>query len=327
MLEVSQTHSFQGRIAQIDRNPNSPIRHYNTLMDTISELFGQVQKMVFALQKGDLSQRIETEDQADIREVQDSLNNSMQYMQELVVDINSTMQSLQEGKFSGRVKVLSAGEFSTMSQGVNQTVETLKHVVGQTIDTTQNQAKTVEEVSVAVSQVSQRVEDNAKYAVDAVDLMNKALTSTQVNVQRIQKLHAAMSSIHDNVAQVQEIAKQTTLLAFNASVEAARAGVHGKGFGVVAQEVNNLATQSKFTAQEIQQIAKKCLATAEEATEELQNYVPEITKTTSMVQEIRLFSDEQNSALKSIRLEMDQLSVIAQRGIENLPNPNAYVPN
>ncbi len=156
-----------------------------------------------------------------------------------------------------------------MSQGVNQTVETLKHVVGQMIDTTQNQAKTVEEVSVAVSQVSQRVEDNAKYAGDAVDLMNKALTSTQVNVQRIQKLHAAMSSIHDNVAQVQEIAKQTTLLAFNASVEAARAGVHGKGFGVVAQEVNNLATQSKFTAQEIQQIAKKCLATAEEATAEL----------------------------------------------------------
>ena len=190
----------------------------------------------------------------------------MQYMQELVADINSTMQSLQEGKFSGKVKVLSAGEFSTMSQGVNQTVETLKHVVGQTIDTTQNQAKTVEEVSVAVSQVSQRVEDNAKYAGDAIDLMNKALTSTQVNVQRIQKLHAAMSSIHDNVAQVQEIAKQTTLLAFNASVEAARAGVHGKGFGVVAQEVNNLATQSKFTAQEIQQIAKKCLATAEEAT-------------------------------------------------------------
>ena len=251
----------------------------------------------------------------------------MQYMQELVADINTTMQSLQEGKFSGRVKVLSAGDFFMMSQGVNQTVETLKHVVGQMIETTQNQAKTVEEVSVAVSQVSQRVEDNAKYAGDAVDLMNKALTSTQTNVQRIQKLHAAMSSIHDNVAQVQEIAKQTTLLAFNASVEAARAGVHGKGFGVVAQEVNNLATQSKFTAQEIQQIAKKCLATAEEATAELQNYVPEITKTTSMVQEIRLFSDEQNSALKSIRLEMDQLSAIAQRGIENLPNPNVYVPN
>ncbi len=88
-----------------------------------------------------------------------------------------------------------------------------------------------------------------------------------------------------------------------------------------------MATQSKFTAQEIQQIAKKCLATAEEETVELQNYVPEITKTTSMLQEIRLFSDEQNSALKSIRLEMDQLSAIAQQGIENLPNPNVYVPN
>ena len=60
--------------------------------------------------------------------------------------------------------------------------------------------------------------------------MNKALTGTQTNVKE-SEAHAAMSSIHDNVAQVQEIAKQTTLLAFNASVEANRAGVHGKGFG------------------------------------------------------------------------------------------------
>ena len=74
---------------------------------------------------------------------------------------------------------------------------------------------------------------------------------------------------------------------------------HGKGFGVVAQEVNNLATQSKLTAQDIQQIAKKCLANAEEATAELQNYVPEITKTTAMVREIQLFSNEQNIASRA----------------------------
>ena len=103
--------------------------------------------------------------------------------------------------------------------------------------------------------------------------------------------------------------------------------MHGKGFGVVAQEVTNLATQSKLTAQDIQQIAKKCLATEEEATAELQNYVPEITKTTAMIREIQLFSNEQNSALKSICLEMDQLSELAQQGIQNLPSLNTFVPN
>ena len=105
-----------------------------------------------------------------------------------------------------------------MSHGVNQTVETLRHLVEQMIETTQNHAKTVEEVSVVVTQVSQRVEDNAKYAEEAVNMMNQALDSTQMNVQRIQKLRTAMSLIHDNVAQVQEVAKQTTLLAFNTSV-------------------------------------------------------------------------------------------------------------
>ena len=115
-----------------------------------------------------------------------------------------------------------------MSQGVNQTVETLKHVVGQMIDTTQNQAKTVEEVSVAVSQVSQRVEDNAKYAGDAVDLMNKALTSTQAT-QRIQKLHAAMVQFKIMLPKYKKSLERPC--AFNASVEAARAGVQGKDLG------------------------------------------------------------------------------------------------
>jgi hypothetical protein len=46
-----------------------------------------------------------------------------------------------------------------------------------------------------------------------------------------------------------------------------------------------------------------------------------------MVREIQHFSTEQNIALKSIRLEMDQLSELAQRGIQNLPILNACVPN
>ena len=61
--------------------------------------------------------------------------------------------------------------------------------------------------------------------------------------------------------------------------------------------------------------------------DELQNYVPEINKTTAMIREIQLFSNEQNSALKSICLEMDQLSELAQRGIQNLPSLNTFVPN
>lgn len=323
MLRVSQTQSFQERIPLQEHSEHSPVRYYNQLMDTISQLFGQVQQIVSALQAGNLRQRIPVDGQGDVRNVEEALNQTMRYMEQLVGNINEIMQGLQQGDFTGRVHVSSQGDFQTMSEGMNQTVGTLQRLVGQMTDSAQVQASTVEDVSVAVTQASRRVEDNAKHARQAAEWMQQAVHSTETNVQRIEKIYEAMNRIEEHVAQVQEIAKQTTLLGFNASVEAARAGVHGKGFAIVAQEVNKLAGQSKVTAQHIQHIAQESLGLAQSAARELQKYAPEIAKTAQTVAEIYEFSAEQNAALKRIRQEMDELSEAAQRSVQSLPNGKA----
>jgi methyl-accepting chemotaxis protein len=122
-----------------------------------------------------------------------------------------------------------------------------------------------------------------------------------------------MKQIASKISIVEEIARQTNLLALNAAIEAARAGEHGKGFAVVASEVRKLAERSQTAAGEISKLSKSSVEVAEKAGSMLTKLVPDIQKTSELVQEISASSKEQAGGADQINGAIQQLNKVIQQ--------------
>jgi methyl-accepting chemotaxis protein len=122
-----------------------------------------------------------------------------------------------------------------------------------------------------------------------------------------------MKQIAKKISIIDDIAAQTNLLALNAAIEAARAGDHGKGFAVVAAEVRKLAERSQIAAQEIGEVATNSVELAEKAGGLLSEIVPNIRKTSDLVQEISAASSEQSSGVGQINAAVGQLNQTTQQ--------------
>jgi methyl-accepting chemotaxis protein len=205
------------------------------------------------------------------------------------------------------VSEVSAGAeaLSSASEQVSATAQSLAQAASE-------QAAGVEQTSASVEEMTASIAQNSENAKVTDGMATKAAQEASEGGEAVKATVTAMNQIAKKIVIIDDIAYQTNLLALNAAIEAARAGEHGKGFAVVAAEVRKLAERSQVAAQEIGEVATNSVELAARAGHLLDEMVPNIRRTSDLVQEIAAASEEQTSGVSQINAAVTQLSQTTQ---------------
>jgi methyl-accepting chemotaxis protein len=164
-----------------------------------------------------------------------------------------------------------------------------------------------------MEEMTSSIKQNSDNSSQTEKIAMKSATDAKEGGKAVTETVSAMKEIATKISIIEEIARQTNLLALNAAIEAARAGEHGKGFAVVASEVRKLAERSQAAAGEISTLSTRSVQVAEDAGAMLNKMVPDIQKTSELVQEISASSKEQDTGAEQISKAIQQLDSVIQQ--------------
>lgn len=273
----------------------------NSLEETIVSLRQYINLIQVALQQiaeGNLCHRMEGNFKGDFKKIKSTFNEIFESLSETFDSINHSAEQVT----SGAVQVSNSAQ--ALSQGATQ------------------QASAIEELSATLGGVSDQVTQNSSSAKDAYRIVSENSAAVSGCNDDMKKMLDAMELINKTSYEIAEIIKvideisfQTNILALNAAVEAAREG--SKGFGVVADEVRQLATRSAEAAKQTAALIERATdavdkgsAIAEETADSLGKIVKNSDRIQDLMRNIAEASAEQSEAIRQINTGVDQISAV-----------------
>jgi methyl-accepting chemotaxis protein len=244
------------QIAAGDLSVNSFPDHRGDEIGVLSETFGRMtrslqdkSRVAEQIAAGNLKVDVKSQSERDV------LGNSFALM---VENLRSVIGEIKEGvnvlatsasEIMASTSIVASGTAETAT-AMSQTTATVEEVK-QTAQVSNQKARHVSDTAQKVVQVSQGGKKSVGDTIEGMNRIREQMASIAESTVRLSEQGQAIGEI---IASVNDLAERSNLLAVNAAIEAAKAGEHGRGFVVVAQEIKSLAEQSKQATAQVRTI-------------------------------------------------------------------------
>lgn len=269
--------------------------------------------------EGDLTKQLLVTSKDEVGQLAKSFNRMLNNLRQIIIQVRSSTEQVAA---SSQQLTASSEQTTKASEHVTTIIQDLADGADKQVTTINENATVMDSVTTMVVEItdktaaataaaistSQKADNgntSVQSAVTQMDLINHIFEDLGLAVKQLGERSSEVGKISEVIS---AIADQTNLLALNAAIEAARAGEHGKGFAVVADEVRKLAEQSAQSAQQIANLIVQTQAETTKTTHSMDNAASEVSKGIVIVNEA---GDSFADIKQSVDVVADQIQFVS----------------